>query len=155
MPPLRSEKLLQYSFWRFVDTQPIVRSRNLRTHFAYHLSSQLMDTVQLLLLMKGALILISFISESIVFWGDSPFKFSLLPPSCVLDFLVLAFGIVKLLQPVRPKECSRGTESFVGSSRLKQHLRPLCWTICECELYCLSKRSPHLIDQQVIIFYTF
>ena len=23
--PLRSEKLLQYSFWRFVDTRPIVR----------------------------------------------------------------------------------------------------------------------------------
>ena len=44
------------------------------------------------------------------------------------------------------------TESFVGISRQKQHLRPLCGTTCKCELYCLNKRSRHFIDQQVITF---
>ena len=48
LPPLRSEKLLQYSFWRFVDTRPIVRPR-FRTHFADILNSQLMYTVLLLM----------------------------------------------------------------------------------------------------------
>ena len=51
--------------------------------------------------------------------------------------------------------CSGGTESFVGISRQKQHLRPLCGTICKCEFYCLSKRSRHFIDQKVITFHTF
>ena len=37
------------SFWRFVDTGPIVRPR-LRTHFADILNSQLMYTVQLLII---------------------------------------------------------------------------------------------------------
>ena len=44
------------SFWRFVDTRPIVRPR-LRTHFADILNSQLMYTLQLLII-KGGLTLI-------------------------------------------------------------------------------------------------
>ena len=64
---------------------------------------------------------------------------------------------LKLLHTVRTKRRvhSGGTESFVGISRQKQHLRPLCGLICKCELYCLSKRSRHFIDQQVITFHTF
>ena len=42
------------------------------------------------------------ISESMVSFADSPFKFPLLPPSRFLDPLVLAFGIMKLLNSVRP-----------------------------------------------------
>ena len=42
------------------------------------------------------------ISETMVSFADSPFKFLLLPPSRFLDPLLLAFGIVKLLNPVRP-----------------------------------------------------
>ena len=58
LPPLRSEKLLQYSFLRFADTRPIVRPR-LRTHFADILNSQLIYTVQLLIVgVKGGLTLI-------------------------------------------------------------------------------------------------
>ena len=78
--PLPSEKLLQCSFWCFVDTQPIVWSR-LRTHFAGILNSQLMYTVQLLIV-KGGLTLtaVTLISESMVSFADSPFKFLLLPP---------------------------------------------------------------------------
>ena len=49
LSPLRSEKLLQYSFWRFVDTRPIVRPR-FRRHFTDILNSQLMYTVQLLMI---------------------------------------------------------------------------------------------------------
>ena len=45
------------SFWRFVDTRPIVWPR-LRTHFADILNSQLMYTVQLLNMIKGGLTLI-------------------------------------------------------------------------------------------------
>ena len=40
LPPLRSEKLLQYFFWHFVDARPIVRPR-LPVHFADTLNSQL------------------------------------------------------------------------------------------------------------------
>ena len=36
--------------------------------------------------------------------ADSPFKFPLLLPSRFLEPLVLAFGIVKLLHPARPKQ---------------------------------------------------
>ena len=43
-------------------------------------------------------------SESIVSFPDSPFKFPLLISSRFLDSLVLAFGIVKLLHPVRLKQ---------------------------------------------------
>ena len=80
-----------------------------------------------------------------VSFANSPFKFLLLPPSRFLDPMPC----------VQNGEYSGGTESFVGISRQKQHLRPLCGTIWKCELYCLSKRSPHFIDQQVIIFHTF
>ena len=81
-----------------------------------------------------------------VSFADSPFKFLLLPPS--------RFSVPYSIQCVQNGEYSRGTESFVGISRQKQHLRPLCGTICKCELYCLSKRSRHFIDQQVITFQT-
>ena len=59
LSPLRSEKLLQCSFWRFVDTQPIVLPR-LCTHFADILSSQLMYTVQLLMIKGGYTLILSF-----------------------------------------------------------------------------------------------
>ena len=56
--PLRSEKQLQYSLLRSADTRPIVRPR-LRTHFADILNSQLIYTVQLLIVgVKGGLTLI-------------------------------------------------------------------------------------------------
>ena len=80
---------------------------------------------------------------------DSPFKFRLLPPSRFLDPWRYC------IKCVQKGKYSGGTESFVGISRQKQHLRPLCGTICKCELYCLRKRSRHLIDQQVITFHTF
>ena len=102
--PSRSKKLLQYCFWRFVDSRPIVRPR-FHTHFADILNSQLMYTVQLLMINKRRSYPDSLISESMVSFTDSPFKFPLLPPSRFLDpLLVLAFGIVKLLHPVRPKQ---------------------------------------------------
>ena len=98
--PLRSEKLLQYSFWHFVDTWSIVRL-SFRMHFADILNSQLMYTVQLLM----RLYLDTLISERMISFADSLFKFLLLPPSRFLDpLLVLAFGIMKLLHPVRPKQ---------------------------------------------------
>ena len=81
-----------------------------------------------------------------VSFADSPFKFLLLPPSPFLD------PWRYVLHTMRP---SGGTESFVGISRQKQHLRPLCGTIFKCGLYCISKRSRHFIDQQVITFDTF
>ena len=84
-----------------------------------------------------------------VSFADSPFKFLLLPPSRFLNPWRYC------IQCVQNGEYSGRTESFVGISRQKQHLRPLCGTICKWELYCLSKRSRHLIDQQVITFYTF
>ena len=144
LPPLPSEKLLQCSFWRFAHTRPIVRPR-LRTHFADTLNSQLMHTVQLLII-KGGLTLIS---ESMVSFADSPFKILLLPPSRFLDPWRYC------IQCVQNGEYSGGTESFVGVSRQKQHLRTLCGTIYKCELNCLSKRSRHFIDQQIITFHTF
>ena len=91
----------------------------------------------------------TLISESMVSFADSPFKFLLLPPSCILDPWRYC------IQCVQNGEYSGGTESFVGISCQKQHLRPLCGMICKCELYCLSKRSRHFIDQQVITFHTF
>ena len=105
-----------------------------------------------------------------VSFADSPFKFLLLPPSRFLD------PWRYYIQCVQSGEYSGGTESSVdislgnvtraGSeegrlfsqasiSSQKQHLRPLCGTICKCELYCLSKRSRQFIDQQVITFHTF
>ena len=107
-------------------------------------------------MIKGALTLIyspSF-SESMVSFADLPFKFLLLLWPCFLDPLVLAFGIVKLLHPVHPKQ------------RVLRWNRELCWyfppdrnsiwdlcgTISKYELYCLSKRSLYFIDQQVITF---
>ena len=81
------------SFWRFVDTRPIVWPR-LSTHFADILNSQLMYMVQLLII-KGGL---SLISESMVSFADSPFKILLLPPSRFLQFRSL-----KVLHTVRPK----------------------------------------------------
>ena len=102
MPPKRSVKLLQYSFWRFVDTLPIVRSK-LRTHFAEPTVNVNMYTVQLTN-DKIRSYPDTLISESMVSFADSPFKFPLLPPSRFLDALVLAFGIVKLLHSVRPNQ---------------------------------------------------
>ena len=105
-----------------------------------------------------------------VSFADSPFKFLLLPPSSFLDPWRYC------IQCVQNGEYSRGTESFVdislgnvtraGSeegrlfsqasiSSQKQHLRPLCGAICKCELYCLSNRNHHFINQQVITFHTF
>ena len=84
-----------------------------------------------------------------VSFADSPFKFLLLPPSRFLDPWRYC------IQCIQNGEYSGGTESFVGISRQKQHLRPLCGTIFKCGLYCLSKRSRHFIDQQVITFDTF
>ena len=59
LPPLRSEKLLQYSFWHFVDTWPIVRL-SFRMHFTDILNSQLMYTVQLLMIRGGITLILSF-----------------------------------------------------------------------------------------------
>ena len=73
----------------------------------------------------------------------------LLPPSHFLDPWRYC------IQCVQNGEYRGRTESFVGVPRQKQHLRPLCGTICKCELYCLSKRSRHFIDQQIITFHTF
>ena len=82
-----------------------------------------------------------------VSFADSPFKFLLLHPSRFLD--------PYCIQRVQNGEYSGGTESLFGISRQKQHLRPLCGTICKCELYCLSKRNRHFIDQQIITLHTF
>ena len=98
LPPLPSEKLLQCSFWRFVDTQPIVWPR-FRTHFADILNSTTTNN-------KRWSYPDTLISESMVSFADSPFKFLLLPP-------------LRFLDPWR--YCM----SFVGISRQKQHLRPL------------------------------
>ena len=84
-----------------------------------------------------------------VSFADLPFKFRLLPPSCFLDPWSYC------IQCIQNSEYSGRTESFVGISHQKQHLRPLCGMICKCELGCLSKRSRHFIDQQVITFHTF
>ena len=46
----------------------------------------------------------TLISESMVSYADSPFKFPLLPPLRLLDPIVLAFGIMKLLHTVHPKQ---------------------------------------------------
>ena len=146
--PLQSKKLLQYSFRRFVDTRPIVLPR-LCTHFADILNSQLMYTVQLLM----RLYLDTLISERMISFADSLFKFLLLPPSRFLDSSLDPSRYC--IERLQNGEYSGGTESFVGISHQKQHLRPLCGTICKCELYCLSKRSCHFIDQQVITFHTF
>ena len=56
LPSLRSEKRVQCSSWRFVDTRPIVRPR-LRTHFADILKSQL-------IMIKGGLTLILFFPKA-------------------------------------------------------------------------------------------
>ena len=79
--PLRSEKLLQYSFWRFVDTWPIVWP-SFCTHFADILNSQLMyrTTPNTRQSYPDTLI-----SESMVSFRDSPFKFPLLVLSGFLD----------------------------------------------------------------------
>ena len=47
------------SFWRFVDTQPIVRPR-FRTHFADIPNSQLMYSVKLLMIKGGLTLMLSF-----------------------------------------------------------------------------------------------
>ena len=113
------------SFWRFVDTRPIVRPR-LRTHFADILNSQLMYTVQLLIIKGGlTLILRSHFQKHGFFCG---FTFQISVPSSIALFRSL-----KVLHTVRTKRrvYSGGTESFVGISRQKQYLRPLCGTICK------------------------
>ena len=84
-----------------------------------------------------------------VCFADLPLKILLLPPSRFSDPWRYC------IQCVQNGGYSGGTENFVGVSRQKQHLRPLCGTICKCELYCLSKRSRHFIDQQVTTFHTF
>lgn len=74
LPPLPSEKLLHcYSGWRFVDTRPIVRPR-LRTHFAVILNSTTTND-------KRRSYPDTLISNSMVSFADSLFKFLLLPPS--------------------------------------------------------------------------
>ena len=146
MLPLPGEKLLQYSFWRFVDTRPIVRPR-LRMHLADILNSLLMYTVQLPLI-KGVLPWYSHFRKHGFFCGFAV-QISVRPLSRFLDPWRYC------IQCIQNGEYSGGTESFVGITRQKQHLRPLCRTICKCELYCLSKRSHHFIDQQVITFHTF
>ena len=124
-----SEKLFKCSFWHFIVTWLIVQL-GLRTHFAYILNSQLM--------IKGGLTLILFFPKA---WCLLRIRRSNL--CCFVHC------------PFKIPEYSGGTESFVGISRQRQHLRPLCGTICKCELYCLSKRSRHFIAQQVITFHTF
>ena len=64
---LPSEKLLQCSFWRSVDTRPIVLPR-LRTHFADILMYTTTND-------KRRSYLDTLISESMVSFADSPFKF--------------------------------------------------------------------------------
>ena len=85
-----------------------------------------------------------------VSFADSPFKFQSLSSS-----IALLDPWRYCIQCVQNGEYSGGTESFVGISLQKQHLRPLWGKICKCELYCLSKRSYHFIDQQVITFHMF
>ena len=104
-------------------------------------------------MMKGGLTLIS---KSMVSFADLPFKFPLLPPSRFLDPLVLAFGIMKLLHPVRPKQ------------RVEQRNTELCWcflpetefeTSLQVDLKMrtlLSKQEePSLYPSKVITFHTF
>ena len=62
LPPFPSEKLVHCSFWRFVDTRPIVWPR-LRTHFVDILKSQLVYTAQLIMI-KGGLTLILFFPKA-------------------------------------------------------------------------------------------
>ena len=88
-----TEKLLQYSHWRFVDTRPVVQSR-LHNHFADILNSQLTCTTTD---DKRWSYPETLIFKSMVSLADSPFKFPLLSLSRFLDPLVLAFGVVKLL----------------------------------------------------------
>ena len=82
-----------------------------------------------------------------VSFADSPFKFLLLPPSPFLHPWRYC------IQCVQNGEYSGGTVSFVGISRQKQHLRPLCGTICKCEL--LSKQEEPSLYRPTGNYYTF
>ena len=130
LPPLLSEKLLQCSFWRFVDTQPIVRPR-FRMHFADILNSQLMYTVQLLIIKGGLTLILSFPKAWFFFCG---FAVQISVASSIALFRSLKVAL--LVFPAR------------------NSIWDLCRTICKCELYCLSKRSRHFIDQKAITFHT-
>ena len=95
-----TEKLLQYSHWRFVDTQPIVRSR-LHNHFADILNSQLTCTTTD---DKRRSYPETLIFKSMVSLADSSFKFPLLPLSRFLDPLLLVLAAkqrVLLVFPTR------------------------------------------------------
>ena len=108
------------SFWRFVDTRPIVRPR-LHTHFADILNSQLMYTVQLLITEGGLTLILRSHSRKHGFFCGFAVQISAASSIALVRSL-------KLLHTVRTKRRvhSGGTESFVGISRQKQHLRPLC-----------------------------
>ena len=88
LPPLQSENLLQYSFWRFVDTQLIVPPR-FRTHFAGILNSQLMYTVQLLMI-KAVLPWYSHFRKHSFFRG---FTVQISVASSIALFRSLSFGL--------------------------------------------------------------
>ena len=81
-----------------------------------------------------------------VSFADSPSKFPLFLPSRFLDPLVLAFGIVKLLHPVRPKlrVQRRNRELCWYFPPETMHLKPFCGTICKCELHYLKHKGPSL-----------
>ena len=59
--------LCSYPFWRFVDTRLIVRPR-FCTHFADILNSQLMYTVQLLMIKGGLTLILSFPKAWFLSW---------------------------------------------------------------------------------------
>ena len=83
LPPLPSEKLVQCSFWRFVDTRPIVRivvTHALRWHSEKPTSVYSTTNND-----KRRSYPDTLFSESMVSFADSPFKFLLLPPLPFLD----------------------------------------------------------------------
>ena len=106
LPPLRSEKLLQYYFWRFVDTRPIVLPR-FRKHFADILNSQLMYRVQLLMIKDGLTLILSFPKAGFLLRIRRS------------NFRCFLHRATHCIQCVQNDECSGETESFVSISRQK------------------------------------
>ena len=146
LPPLRSEKLLQYCFWCFVDTRPIVRPRFL-THFADILNSQLMYTVQLLMVKGGLTLIFSFPKASFL----RGFAVQVSIASSIVLFRSHIFGLRSgVIASSASKTTSVAAKQralLVFPARNRAYLKPLCGTICKCELCCLNKRSPHFINQ--------